>query len=267
MKVSRILFIAAVPLSLLGALFLLLAYGTAFDPSVSHYFAAGSPFPALAGVCLALAIGCGIAGAILAKKVPESLKSPAVPSFAPLPAALGALGSAIWLFVSGNTVLGVLAVIASVFFTLCACSVAKLYGKYLLWGGFAAIAATIALNATYYFDMTLEMNAPTKILLQMALLAAMLFVTAECRLLTGRFDRLLIPILTVFCLALCTCAGAADFYLLFSKKEVGSAYLAAAPLLLGAGLTALWRLIEMLFSKESPAPVAEETTESEESEE
>ena len=267
MKASRILFIATVPLALLGALFLLIAYGTAFDPSASHYFAAGSPFPALAGVCLALAIGCGIAGGILAKKNPEALRSPAVPSFAAAPAALGTLISAVWLLVAGKALLGILALLASVFFTLCACFLAKLYGKYLLWGGFAAIAATIAVNATYYFDMTLEMNAPTKVLLQMALLAAMLFVTAECRLLTGRFDRLLIPILTVLSLSLCTCVGAVDFYLLFAKKETKTVYLAAAPLLLGVGLTAIWRLAQMLFSKENPAPVAEETTESEESEE
>lgn len=264
MKASRILFIATVPLALLGALFLLFAFGTAFDPSVSHYFTAGSPFPVLSGVFLALSVGCGIAGAILAKKNPEGLSSPAVPSYATAPAAFGALCSAVWLLVAGQVMLGVLVLFASIFFTLCACFLAKLYGKYLLWAGFIAIAAAIALNVTYYFDMALEMNAPVKVLLQSAVLAVMLYVTAECRLLLGRFDRLLIPILTVLCISLCIGAGAVDLYLLFAKKESAAVYLAAAPLLLGVGLTALWRLAQMLLSKKVSVSTADRPIENEE---
>ena len=179
----------------------------------------------------------------------------------------------------GQTLLGVLMIFATVFFTLSAGSIAKIYGKYILWGGFAAIAATVACNATYYFDMTIEMNAPTKILLQMAFLAAMLFITAECRLLLDRFDRLLIPILTVLCMTLCIIAGAVVLYLIIAKKEIGTAYFAAAPFLIGMGLTAAGRLIQILLpEKKQPETFAEKTepesetepqkpTESEESDE
>ena len=40
--------------------------------------------------------------------------------------------------------------------------------------GFFAIAALVALNAHYYFDMTVEMNAPLKITTQIALLCIMI---------------------------------------------------------------------------------------------
>ncbi len=267
MKRSRILFLISPVLAWIGTLLLLIAYGTAFDPTVSHYFSA-KPLPVIAAILLALSIACGIAGAIFAKKEPDSLASPRVPSFALLPAALGALASAVWLLIAGQALLGIFTLLAAAFFALGASPLAKRYGNYLLFGGFAVIAATIIYNATFYFDMTVEMNAPTKILLQMAFLSAMLFATAECRVLMGRFDRLLVPALTIFCLSLCTCAGIADFYLLFAKKGPGTAYLTAAPLLLGFGLTACLRLAEMLFCKEeTPTPdgaCADEESESEE---
>ncbi len=283
MKRSRLvlLFLIAAPaLALAGTIFLLFAYANAFDPTVSHYFSAGSALPVLGGVLLGLSIMCGVVGAVFAKKNPESLSEAAVPFKIDLLAALGALGSSVWLLILGKTIPGVLMIFAAIFFTLCAGAIAKIYGKYLLWGGFAAIAATIAWNATYYFDMTVEMNAPTKILLQMAFLAAMLFITAECRLLLGRFDCLLIPILTVLCVALCISAGAVDLYLLAAKKDIGTVYLAAAPFLFCVGMTALGRLIQMLLPKKQTEATAitenenptEETepaqpTESEESDE
>ncbi len=262
MKRSRIFLIATPVAALFGILFLLIAYGTAFDPAISHYFAAKSPFPILAALFLILSIASGIAGAILAaKKEPEVLAQPAISSYASIPAAVGAFGTAVWLFTAGKTWLGILSLLATAFWGLCASPLARTYGKTILWAGFGSIIATIAYNATFYFDMSVEMNAPTKILLQMALLAAMLFVTAECRLLLGRFDRILIPVLTIFCLVLCMVTGLVVFYLLLAKKETNTVYLAAAPLLLGVGATAGWRLWQMLFPKKAHP---DEKTESEE---
>ncbi|MBE6530083.1 MAG: hypothetical protein E7680_05775 [Ruminococcaceae bacterium] len=262
MKRSRLflLFLIAAPLlALAGTVFLLVAYATAFDPSVSRYFASGNALPTVAAILLLLAVACGIVGAILAKREPDSLTAAPVPSRAALFAAFGALASAVWLLIAGKVLIGVLTLLSSVFFTLCACTVAKMYGKVLLWSGFSAIAATIAHNATIYFDMSVEMNAPTKILMQMALLAAMLYITAECRLLTKRFDRLLIPILTVLCTALCFSAGSVGLYLFFTKKETQALYVAAAPFLIGVGLFACFRLLQMLIpaKKIEDQPVAE----------
>ena len=267
MKRSHLFLIAAMAFALVGTIILLIAFGTAFDPLVSNYFSNGSALPVLSAVCLVLSIGLGIAGAVFAQKNPEELNAPALPSFATAPAAFGALGSAVWMLIAGKAWLGVLILLTSVFFTLEFCSIAKFYGKALLWLGFAAIAAPIAYNALCYFDMTVEMNAPVKVLLQMALLSAMLFITAECRLLSKRFDRVLIPILTTFCMTLCTAGGMVSLYLLLAKKETKILYLVAAPLLLGVGTTAIWRLLQMILpAKKIPDAIPEEpqTAESEE---
>ena len=257
---ALLIFLIATPfLALVGTVLLLVAYATAFDPSVSRYFASGNALPTVAAILLFLAVACGIVGAILAKREPDSLTAAPVPFRATLFAAFGALGSAVWLLIAGKVLIGVLMLFAAVLFTLCACAIAKLYGKYLLWGGFAAIAATIAHNATIYFDMTVEMNAPTKVLLQMALLAAMLYITAECRLLMGRFDRLLVPALTILCLTLCICAGAVVFYLFAAKKETQVVYVAAAPFLIGVGLSAGARLLQMLIPKKAEKQLVEKS--------
>ena len=247
MKLSRIFFILTIPFMGIGAVFLFLAYFTAFDPSVSNYFTSGSVFPTLAGIAMFLAIALGIAGGILAKGKSGVLTPMEFPSRISVPAALGALGSSIWLMIAGKGLLGVLILLVSIFFALEFGTVSVQFPSVVLWSAFTAIGGIIFLVASYYFDMTVEMNAPTKILLQMALLSMMLLITAECRVLLGRFDRLLVPVLTVLCMALCIPAGVIGFYLLIAKKTLDVTYLAAAPLTMGVGITALLQLIKVLL--------------------
>ena len=267
MKISRILLLASLPLTFLATLLMLIAFATAYDPGVSNYFALGNPLPILASVAALLVIACGIAASIVAKRLSEPFSPLPAPSSATFPAALGALGSSVLLFVFKNrfpaklqtaaTVSAILFLLAAVFFLLAALRIAEKHAFSILWAGFAAIIAPIVLNAVYYFDMTVEMNAPVKVLAQMGLLAAMLCVTVEIRALIGRTNPSLTPVLLSFALSLCCLSSLPLIFAAIAGKVFSGAYIAAVPFLLGVGLTAGIRMCGMIFTGKSESPVSE----------
>ncbi|MBQ3639339.1 MAG: hypothetical protein II955_02325 [Clostridia bacterium] len=246
MKVSQILLFLTLPITVVSIILMCIAFG-AYDPVISDYFPRGTVFPALAIGVACLAFGVGVSGVIVSKKMHFPLYLPKTPSFAPIPAALGSLASAVFLFISGKPIIGVLFLLAAGFFALTVAPFAKEKAALITWVGFASVIACIALNATYYFDMTVEMNAPVKVLLQIGLLAAMLGCTAEIRILIGRSHFVLTPVLPLLAMIACLFSAFPVFALAAESKTPTMVYTAAVPFLLGFGTTAGCRLMQITF--------------------
>lgn len=249
MKQSRILMCASLFLSAVGAILLAVACVTAYDPAVSNYFAVGSPLPVIASVISFVAILSGIASAILAKVKKEPFEAPAAPSFAVLPSAFGSLVTAGMLLIGGKIWIGLLFLLAAAFYVLSACPFAKKYASWIIVPGFAVAAAAIALAATFYFDMTVEMNAPVKVLLQLGLLSVMLESTLEIRALIGRENPVLSIVVITFATVLCPLSGVSGLVLVIASKTPGIVYSAAVPVILGGCATAIVRLISAVFPR------------------
>ena len=256
MKLSRLLLIAVLPLAVVSAVFMILAF-SAYDPAVSNYFPNGSPLPILSVVSAFLAFAAGAVSALLSRKKSEPFAVPSVPSFALLPAAVGNLAGGVLLLTAGKTLSGVLFLFGVAFFALLACPFAKRYAPYITWLGFAAIAAHISLVAAYYFDMTVEMNAPIKVLLQMGLLAAMLDCTVEIRLLMDRSHAVITPIIIAFAIVCCGLSSISLSVAFLGGKIPEKDYSAALPVLLGFTATAVCRLAALLQSPKENLPATD----------
>jgi hypothetical protein len=132
--------------------------------------------------------------------------------------------------------------------------------------GFSAVIVCILFNGYFYFDSTLEMNAPLKVTVQLGFLAAMIYFISEIRALLG------ITLPRVYLLAnACTVGfGALSSipvtlaYLLQVFKPQASPftasltaqlfdhpeYLAGSVVLFGICISAAWRLFQALNDKE-----------------
>lgn len=263
MKLSRIFLLLALPYSAVAMILMTVAYLVAYRPDVSNYFTNGSPLPIQATVFACLAVVFGVVGAILSKRLGTPFAKPSAPSFAVLPAALGSLVTAVLLFIAKEPLPAVLFLLTAVYFALSASSLAKRYASAILWVGFASVAATVVLNAAYYFDMAVEMNAPVKILLQMGLLAAMLYCCIEMRISAGLTNGSFTPILTVLAVALCGLSSVPIAVLQFVGELPALAYFAASPVLFGICVTASLRLCQLIAATEPKTATAEEATEKE----
>ena len=252
MKVSRILLVLAIPFSVVSMFLMIVACSAAYSPNTSNYFESTSPLPGLSVLFACLAVVAAIAAAIVSRLRNEPFSTPATPSFALLPAAIGSFASAVLLLGAGKALSGILFLVEAIFFILLICPFVKKYAVYLIWAGFVSIAAQIVLISTYYFDMTLEMNAPVKVLLQMGLLAAMLDCTVEIRVLIGRSNAILTPILTAFTFATCLLSGFSALALTLDGKMPSTVYIAAMPALIGFATTSGYRFMQILNPFVSP---------------
>lgn len=117
--------------------------------------------------------------------------------------------------------------------------------------GFTPAIACVLLTAYYYFDTSMEMNAPVKVMVQTAVLCAMLYFTCELRYLLGRQKPRL-----YLALSLCTLAASSLTAIavplsyafgIFNRAD----YLAGAVLGLGISITVLLRLKRLLTPAET----------------
>lgn len=164
-----------------------LAFAYAYEAPKANYFAAESPLPILAtSIALIGVLGSIVFFLILPKDrfSDEKLPSP----LASLASAFGFLGGAVTLILSSDTKLAkatFVSLILSAAYALLVAFARRMEAYIQALVGFATILSCILLSATYYFDKTLEMNAPVKISVLMGLLSAMLYYTAELRCLLG----------------------------------------------------------------------------------
>lgn len=254
--------------ALLAAALMTVAFFTQYDAPETNYFRRGAVLPVIAGVLAALA---AIAGTVLAVRIPrKTLKTDSLPApIASLTSAVGFLFCAIFLGIStvrnGLDWTRVVALILSLAATAYALMVAfcdlrqESVRNLSVLLGFTPIFALIFLCAAHYFDRSLEMNAPCKVVLMLGLLAAMITFTGEIRYQLGTaLPRAYLMLLscTVAAGALSIPAVPAAYFVGILK---GTDYLASAFAVLGCTLTAALRLYALLNddAPESTAPIAD----------
>lgn len=178
--------------SALAAILQTLAVLISYDPT-ANYFERGAILPTLA-VCLAIAgIVCGTIAARMTNT--ETLNdSPFSKQIAIPYAAIGFLLTAIVLPLNAPTERMPLTLVTSVFLVLaaffhilsCIPSIREKHTSVICFLGFAAIIGCILSMAYFYFDVSVEMNAPLKVAVQMGLITAMLGYVGELRYLLGQ---------------------------------------------------------------------------------
>ncbi|MBQ8433133.1 MAG: hypothetical protein IJX28_09655 [Clostridia bacterium] len=154
----------------------------------SNYFLTGAILPGIAvGLCiLSLALGTVAAATTKPEQLAKTIFSNRPIRCTPT---VGFLAPAIALLFYEEKKLSVL----TAFFLLLAVAYAlfvntpklRRYTVPTALLGFATVAACALLNAYFYFDVSVEMNAPIKTALQAGLLASMLYFTGELRYLLG----------------------------------------------------------------------------------
>ena len=116
--------------------------------------------------------------------------------------------------------------------------------------GMLAVLGTILLNAYYYFDVSLEMNAPFKLTTQMGLLCATLYLTGEIRFLLGaQKPRLFLAIGTTLISVGSLCSLSLLVACLLGKTDSGD-YVAGSLLVFCMMLTAIIRTRSLIPREE-----------------
>ena len=175
-------------LSSLAAILQVIAFLTVLEPN-SNYFGGSAWLPALAVLFSLLGAACGTLAAYRTNRA-ELAKEPF--SATRLPSLLTALGFlALTLLFAVKTakqpsnftyLITLAALVSALYAALSAFStVARRSRTTLALLGFAPVLTCILLNAYYYFDVTVEMNAPVKTTLQLGLLCAAVYFTGEIR--------------------------------------------------------------------------------------
>ena len=159
-----------------------------YEPA-THYFRAGAILPALS-VLLALLSALSASLAILLRKEPFA-ESPFSPCKDFSSSSLGFLLSGIVLLIDGGSdtlrvAAGVLLLLSVPYALLHALPRMREHRAAMALLAILPILACILLNAYYYFDVSIEMNSPIKLALQIALLPAMLSCVGEARFHLGR---------------------------------------------------------------------------------
>ena len=215
-RILRILPFVILGLSFLAALFQTLAYLLAYEAPKANYFSAGAPLPVIAAICAVLSCLAGVAVFPLIEK--KALQVHELPMRrASLFGAIGFAAGAVILMlsVSGklSTVTSILLLVSAAY-SLCVAFLPAQKNAVTALLGFAAILGCILLDALYYFDTSLEMNAPVKVSVLIGVLCAMIYYTGELRILLGQaMPRL---------------------YLLLSSLAVGVGALSALPVPIAA---------------------------------
>lgn len=219
-----------------------------YDPT-ENYFIYNSLLPKISAILTCLSVLIGSLAALITSK--EKTKgSPLFGRIVPtitLPAYLLVLPSLILSPTTNiSTLLGLtlIAVGVAAVYSLCLWipQAVQKHATTLAGLGLFALLACLLLDACLYFDVSVEMNAPIKLLLQIAVLCAMIYYTGELRYLLGK------PMPRVFVM-MCTWVIATGFpaavtvilaYLTGKLERLD--YFAIGLLALCAAITALIRL-------------------------
>ena len=262
----RAILLLAAAAAILQTLAVILEYDVA---SGANYFRVGAILPHAATACAILGAILSILWAVTLKGTPTNpdLYGQRV---APVPAALGYLLAAPALLLSqpslalelrGATVLLLVAAAAC---TLLLCtSLPQRNPALAALLGMVPTPACIALNAYYYFDVSVEMNAPLKVAVQLGLLAVMLVGTAEVRYLLARpLPRLYLMLCGWLCsLGALSALALPVAYLLGRFDRVD--YAAGAVLTLCTCMGAALRMRHLLQAPDAPAdadaPLSQDT--------
>ncbi len=251
----------------------------------TNYFIPGNVIAPLAIAFGFLSVVCGIVAACLTKK--EHLSKDLFPTNFHFPlTAIGFFCVAVLMLVSSalfaellpasiarrmpigsESLLGLISVptlaIAGIYCILTGIAAFRAKQSLIVILGFFTVISAILLNAYYYFDFTVEMNAPVKVVLQMGLLMLMLCYTGELRYLLGIGKPKMYLILSVLGIVGSTYASAPILIAYWTGKLQRLDYVASAGLLLCFLLMQFARVIYLLRGIADEAPI-ESTSDSSE---
>ncbi len=228
----------------------------------ANYFVTGTLLPVLAPIFAGLSALCGVIAAILFEKK-SGKRSPLHANVCnPLSCVLGAIGclsAAILLVLSGRTLFALgtalCLLLSCIYLLLCLIGTgAKKQFAITPWLGMLAILGTILLNAYYYFDASVEMNAPIKTYVQFSLLFLMLTLTAELRYLFDTAKPRLYLALHACFLASTVLAVPMLLFVFFSERLLRLDYFAGGLLLLFFLPASILRILSVRFAKELSLP-------------
>jgi len=259
-KYYKPLFAACFFLAVLAALLSRLAASLEYDAS-ENYFIQDSPLFLSACISAALSFLCGVAAVFLMPREslqasPFSQKSVVAPAAVGFAVALGAIAT-VQIPETLSPFLLVLTVIclaASVGYSILSGISSQTANRPTTVAGFGltAVLSCLFLNVYYYFDMTLEMNAPMKLFVQLGLLAAMVYYTGELRyLLKKPMPRvfLLTAVAVLSAGSLCAFSVPIVFFL---GRLPRFEYLAGAIAVLTIQATVILRTLPLIFPQEPP---------------
>ena len=245
------------------------SYLTAYGALGANYFSSASPLPKISVILALLSCLFGIGTILTWKKSPIKFPTPQ-DGFTSLPAAIGFFVGAVLMALSNDTKLtyAIVFFLALAFgYNLClTCGWIKdAHAAALL--GFSAVIGCILLCGYYYFDATLEMNAPVKVCVLTGLLFAMMHYTGELRTLIGtsmpRVHLLLsvctlgIGALSAVPLPIAYLFGKFDRLTTLRNASLMASqikhpeYLAGAVVLLGVCITVAWRICKSLLPEQT----------------
>ena len=242
-----------------------IAYFKAYGSPLANYFSASSPLPKIAVGFAILTCVLGIVAVCLWKKDEIPMQS-LIGDISSLPAAVGFLAGMILMLLSGSTVLTY--AIAVCFFFATHYHVIPAFRLInnrnerdtTALIGFSNVIGCILMIGYFYFDPSMEMNAPVKIGALIAILFVALYYTSEIRVLLGnplpKFYTLAIVCTTgIGALASLPVALAYMFFHCFdyTMPNPNSSlpfrhpeYLACSLVLIGVCTTTVWRLCRLI---------------------
>ena len=223
----------------------------------SNYFANGAA-PTFAAIFALLGVALGTACTILTPRR-QLAASPFAKTASRAPIAIGFLAPAVLLPFSSASVNPLIPIIASV-----SLAIGVLYGIFsnlpflrkhqntTALFGFAAVIGSIALNAYYYFDTSIEMNAPIKVTTQMGLLCVTVYLTGELRYLLERPMPRMFSALTFWLVSVGALSSLSVPVAYFMGITDRADYAAGAALVLCVLLTALARTATVMRAAYTP---------------
>lgn len=264
LKKNYIIWILFSGCSLLSALLQVIAVLTVYDNS-ANYFKDGAVLPVFAaGFALLAAIFGTVAACKTKISTPNA--SPFSQKACLTPATIGFLIASILLMFFAHTTAYEWLGSVSVGFLLLAALYSFLISlpKFrnnrttaLTFIGFFAILSCIVLTAYFYFDASVEMNAPIKTLVQLGLLCATVYYTGELRYLLGRPQPRLFLTLCTWMIAFGSLSAVALPIAFCVDKLKRVDYTAGALLIFCITLTALSRLRMLLNNQAKPVTASD----------
>ena len=183
------LLFATLALALLATLSQVLAFFFAYDQTDGNYFRVGSVLPKLAVISAIGAMILGSALVLLTERCEKKITLALNNRLASCAQALGFLLGGFCLLISGGgrfTILCACMLQLSAIYPMFVRTFGKLHSDAVALYGFLPVLATVALAGIYYFDTTLEMNAPIKLYVMIGVLFMMIYQLGELRCLLDR---------------------------------------------------------------------------------
>ena len=229
---------------LLGSMAVLKEY-----EKTANYFIPDAILAPITVILGTIAISCGVAAVCTTKRT--DLSENIFPDNHHFPlTAIGFFGAAVLLLLSFTSVLALIAlpflILASAYCILTGSAKSRKNANTVSLLGFSAVLGTILLNAYYYFDFTVEMNAPIKVALQLGLLTMMLCYTSELRYLLGIQKPKMYLILSVIGIACASVTSIPICIAAFTGKFTRLDYTASAILIFIFALMQCARVIYLL---------------------